>query len=105
MVVEVWLEDNLVDIARVTTDKLGRNLKEWKDEMVEGARGEVEVVGLVDGNIVGLLSVYLLVGTEVQLEDLVGKVKMRMLDQVVVDTQVGSKVEEKETMTVETERP
>ena len=105
MVVEVWLEDNLVDIARVKTDKLGRNLKEWKDEMVEGARGEVEVVGLVDGNIVGLLSVYLLAWTEVQLEDLVGKVKMRMLDQVVVDTQVGSKVEEKETMTVETERP
>ena len=105
MVVEVWLEDNLVGIARVTTDKLGRNLKEWKDEMVEGARGEVEVVGLVDGNIVGLLSVYLLAWTEVQLEDLVGKVKMRMLDQVVVDTQVGSKVEEKETMTVETEIP
>ena len=95
-----------MDIARVTTDKLGRNLKECKDDMLEGARGEVEVVGLVDGNIVGLLSVYLLVGTEVQLEDLVGKVKMwRMLDQVVVDTQVGSKVEEKETMTVETERP
>ena len=64
------------------------------------------MVGLVDGNIVGLLSVNLLAGTEVQLEDLVGKDKFRrMLDQVVVDTQVGSKVEEKETMTVETERP
>ena len=30
------VEDSLVGNARVTT---GRNLKEWKDEMVEGARG------------------------------------------------------------------
>ena len=44
LVVEVWLDDNLLGIARVSTDGLARAYRDWKGEVMDGVRGKVEVV-------------------------------------------------------------
>ena len=103
LVIEVWLHDNLIGIARVSTDKLARGLKEWKGEMVEAVRGKVEVVDLSEGSIMGLLSVVLTAGTRKQLEVLVGREVMSdmMRGVVVEDDIVSYNVLDKKTMTME----
>jgi len=94
LVVEVWWEENLVGIARVATDKLAMELREWNGHLVEGVKGKVEVVGLVDGNIIGLLLVELWAGTEKQLGNVVGMDKLLSLV-----SKLGKKLDDKETMT------
>jgi len=103
LVIEVWLHDNLIGIARVSTDKLARGLKEWKGAVVEAVGGKVEVVDLTEGNIMGLLSVVLSAGTRKQLELLVGREVMSdmMRGVVVEDNIVACKGLDKKTMTVE----
>jgi len=102
LVVEVWLDKNLIGIARIPTSNLARDLKEWNGSLVTAFTGNVEVVGIVDGNILGALYVSLDAGTENHLKDIIGSKRFeslaRLCDSELILKQASFM--DKETMTV-----
>ena len=73
LVVEVWREGEVVGLARLPTAPLHRALGGGEPRhLVVATEGLVEVVGLREGEVLGVLEVGLWAGTEKQLEGLGG---------------------------------
>ena len=74
LVVEVWRAEVLLGLARVPSSPLHQGLGAGEPpHLVVAADGLVEVVGLHDGEVVGLLEVGLWAGTEEQLREVKGR--------------------------------
>jgi len=74
LVVEVWRASALLGLARIPSSPLHQGLSAGEPpQLVVASEGLVEVVGLQDGEVLGLLEVGLWAGTEEQLKEVEGR--------------------------------